>query len=83
MNWLSVVTTLFDLLWLLAVLILLYLIWRSSEARLKHVTEMEKTLIEVSRKNADTTMLAVQQVQILVDVLKKMTEEKHVVQQPE
>lgn len=68
---LSIITTIFYIAWLLAVLVLLWRIWISSEQRLKHVNVLEKTLIDVSTKNADSARRAVDDVHVLVEMLQK------------
>ncbi len=81
MNWI----TIFDLCWLTAVLVLLFLIWRSSERRLKHVQTMEKTLVDVSNKNAESAQKAVLATQQALDLLRERIakqEASHVAQQP-
>lgn len=60
----------FNVCWLLALLILLILIWRSSEARLKHVQSMEKTMFDVAMKDAESTRMAVEALRDLVAMLK-------------
>lgn len=60
----------FDVIWLTTVLVLLFLIWRSSEQRLKHVQQMETTLVDVSIKNAESARKAVETTQEALDALK-------------
>jgi hypothetical protein len=62
--------TIFDVLWLCAVLALLILIWRSSERRLKQGAVMEAALVDVAQKDAESARLAVTALQELVHVLK-------------
>jgi hypothetical protein len=66
MSWIQV----FDIVWLTSLLILLLLIWRSSERRNKHVTAMEQTLVDVSTKNAESVRQAVQTTQEVLQLLK-------------
>jgi len=66
MNWIQI----FDVLWLTSILVLLFLIWRSSERRLKHVTTLEKTMIEVAALDAESARKAVQANQELIAMLK-------------
>jgi len=56
-HWLQVATTIFGILWLCAVLTLLWFIWRSS---VRHVQRIEQTLIDVSMKNAEIAQRAAQ-----------------------
>jgi hypothetical protein len=65
MTWLTIINTIISWLWLIAVLALLWLIWRSSEARLKHVQKMEITLVDVAMKDAETARKAVETNQLL------------------
>lgn len=62
--------TIFDILWLLSILVLLFLIWRSSERRLKHVSTLETTLVGVSQKNAESVQQSVQATQEVIAMLK-------------
>lgn len=60
-------TLIFNTLWLIALLALLVLIWRSSEARLKHVQSMEITMFDVASKDAESTRKAVESIASLVE----------------
>lgn len=60
----------FGYFWLFVVLILLFLIYRSSQNRLKHVEKMETTLIDVSTKNAESVRMAVTTTQEAITLLK-------------
>lgn len=71
MNWLTIVVTIFDIAWLIAALALLWRIYITSEERLKHVKVLEKTLLEVSSKDAESARKAVDAVYALIDVLQK------------
>jgi hypothetical protein len=70
MNWIQ----LFDIAWLTSLLVLLFLIWRSSERRRKEDKERDvkliNTLIEIARKDAESARQAVQAVQELIVLLK-------------
>lgn len=70
MNW-TIITTIFDIAWLLALLLLLYLIWRSSEARLKHIQSMELTLFDIAKKDAENAHQAVEACKILISMMQK------------
>lgn len=69
MNWLTVLNEVFNILWLLAILALLWAIWRSSQGRLKHVVTMEHTMLEVARQDAESARKAVEATRILADAL--------------
>lgn len=62
-------TQLFSLFWLLAILVLLIAIWRSSEHRLHHIQAMEKTMFEVAMKDAESARQAVEITRTLVALL--------------
>lgn len=70
MNWIQ----LFDILWLTSLLVLLFLIWRSSERRGKQDKENNKTLIntliEIGQKDAESARRAVQAAQDAIALLK-------------
>lgn len=70
----SLFITIFDVIWLLALLVLLVLIWRSSEERLKHVQRMEVTLFEVSKTSAKSAQQAAEAAQLAVEMLQKERE---------
>lgn len=67
MTWLPIAQTLFYASWLIALLVVLILIWRSSEARLKHIQSMEITMFDVASKDAESTRKAVESTQSLVE----------------
>lgn len=69
MNWLTIINEIFDIGWLLAVLVFLILIWRSSEHRLQHVVTMENTMLEVARQDAESARQAVEATRILAAVV--------------
>jgi hypothetical protein len=69
MNWLTIITTIISYLWLFAVLFFLWLIWRSSEHRLQHVQAMEKTLVDVATKDAESARQAVETTRILAAIV--------------
>jgi hypothetical protein len=62
----QIIVTLFNIAWLLALLILLFLIWRSSEKRLKHIQNMEITLFDIAKKDAETAREAVEACKALI-----------------
>lgn len=63
--------TIISLLWLVAVLILLVLIWRSSEKRVKHTHSMELLLAGSVERQATSTQQAVEALCDLVAILKE------------
>lgn len=69
MNALAVITAVFDILWLVAILILLILIWRSSENRLTHARTLETALVEVAKQDAENARQAVESVRMLAAIL--------------
>lgn len=70
MTWLQTVQFIFYALWLIGLLALLFLIWRSSEARLKHIQSMETTMFDVATKDAESTRMAVESLRDLITHLK-------------
>jgi hypothetical protein len=73
---LQIVTVIFNIAWLLALLVLLYLIWRSSEARLKHIQRMEVTMFDIAKQDAETARKAVETTQALVESVKALITQK-------
>ena len=78
MNWFEIAQFVFYAAWLLALLALLFLIWRSSETRLKHIQNMETTIFDVAtkdaesaRKSAEATQILVESVHVLVAMIQK------------
>lgn len=67
MTQMQIIQFIFYALWLLGLLTLLFMIWRSSEARLKHIQSMEATMFDVATKDAESTRKAVDAVLSLVD----------------
>lgn len=68
----------FNVCWLLALLVLLILIWRSSERRLKHIQSMEVTMFDVAMKDAESTRIAVESLRDLITHLKEQkNDESH------
>lgn len=69
----------FDIVWLLSLLVLLFLIWRSSEEKRKQDKARDekliRALIEVSQKDAESARQAAVSLQELVAILKA---ERHV-----
>ena len=48
----------FDVIWLIAVLVLLYLMWRSSERRLEHIQKMEQVQFDTAMTTAEAAKQA-------------------------
>jgi hypothetical protein len=69
MAWLTIINEVFDILWLITIVALLWAIWRSSEHRLHLVKAMEGTLIDVATKDAESARQSVETTRILADVL--------------
>ena len=69
MNWLAIINEVFSVAWLVAVLVFLVLIWRSSERRLRHAEAMEKTIIDVAAKDAENARQAVETTRILASII--------------
>lgn len=69
MNWLAIINEIFDIGWLIAVLVFLILIWRSSENRLRHIINMESTMFDVARQDAESARQAVEAVRTLAAVV--------------
>lgn len=69
MNWIAIINEVFDICWLLAMLWLLFLIWRSSERRLEHIVNMESTMFEVARKDAESARESVETTRTLAAAL--------------
>jgi hypothetical protein len=68
-NWLAVFNEVFFILVFLAFLALLYAIWQSSERRTKHVESMERTLVDVATKDAESARQAVETTRILAAII--------------
>ena len=66
MNWLSIFTSVFDIFWLSAVLVLLWLIWRNSE---KQTNKSMAALIEVAKQDAESARQAVESVRVLAAIV--------------
>lgn len=69
MNGLTVFNEIFFVLIFLTMVALLFAIWISSQRRLHHVQVMEKTLVEVSAKDAESARMAVEAVRTLAAVV--------------
>ena len=63
----TIALQIFDVIWLIAVLVLLYLMWRSSERRLEHIQKMEQVQFDVSMTTAEAAKQAAQAAQELAE----------------
>lgn len=77
---LALLIQLFDIAWLCAVLALLFLIWRSSERRLRQGAIMEAALVEVAQKDAESARMAVKALQELIKQYVEEKDVKHVIE---
>lgn len=69
MTLIAIINEIFDVGWLLALLILLILIWRSGERREKHAQSVAMTLIDVSSQNAESARIVAEAVRTLAAVV--------------
>lgn len=60
---------LFDIGYLLALLVVLILIWRSSERRERHTQAMTAALIDVARQNASSAQIVAEAVRTLAAIV--------------
>jgi len=67
--WQSILT-IFYVVWLIAVLILLWLIWHSSENRLKHIEKMEQVQFDAAMVTAKAAQKAADTAYILAEKFK-------------
>lgn len=65
----TLVIQLFDIGYLLALLIVLILIWRSSERRERHTQAMTTALIDVARQNASSAQIVAEAVRTLAAIV--------------
>lgn len=68
----------FDVLWLCSLLVLLFLIWRSSEKRSQHALMLETTLVDVATKNAESVRQAIASTQEVIGLLKTLSATKEI-----
>lgn len=66
-SWFTIVVTLFDVVWLSAVFVLLWLIWRSSTT---HARNLEKTLIDVARADSESARKTANAVLSAIEMIK-------------
>lgn len=69
MNWIQAFNEIFFILVFLALIALLWAIWRSSQQRLKHVQVMERTLVDVATKDAESARQAVEAARTLAAIV--------------
>lgn len=69
MNWLAIINELFSIGFLVALLIFLVLIWRSSERREQHVQNMTLAFTEVARQNAESARIVAEAVRSLAAIV--------------
>lgn len=63
-NLFTIAVTIFYIVWLIAVLIFMWLIWRSNT---KHIRQMEQTLVNVAMMDAESARQAIDSARILTD----------------
>ena len=66
MNWLQIIQTIFDILWLSAVLLLLWRIWRNG---VKQTNASMAALIDVAKQDAENARQAVEAARILAAIV--------------
>lgn len=66
MNWLQIIQTIFNICWLSAVLLLLWLIWRNS---VKQTNASMAALIDVAKQDAENARQAVEAARILAAIV--------------
>lgn len=69
MDALAIFNEIFLVLVLLGVIALLWAIWQSSERRTTHIEAMERTLVEVATKDAESARQAVETTRILAAIV--------------
>lgn len=69
MNWLTILNELFDVGWLIALLVFLILIWRSSERRENHMQSLMSVFTEVARQNAESARIVAEAVRTLAAIV--------------
>lgn len=65
----QLIMQIFDVIWLIAVLVLLYLMWRSSEKRLDHIQKMEQVQFDTAMTTAEAAQKASETAQLLAEKL--------------
>lgn len=69
MNWLAIFNELFDVVWLMALLAFLILIWRSSHRREQQQQTIMEALIDVARQNAESARIVAEAVRMLAAII--------------
>lgn len=64
-------TQIFDVLWLTSLLVLLFLIWRSSEKRSKQNQHAQDLLVEVIQKNTESARQAAHIAHEAIELVKR------------
>ena len=63
----TIALQIFDVLWLVCVLVLLYMMWRSSEKRLEHIQKMEQVQFDTAMMSAKAAQEAAKAAQVLAE----------------
>ena len=63
----TIALQIFDVLWLICVLVLLYMMWRSSEKRLEHIQKMEQVQFDTAMMSAKAAQKAAEAAQVLAE----------------
>lgn len=69
MTWIAIINEIFDIFFLSSLLVLLLLIWRSSERRTKQSEAFQQAIIDVAKENAESTRQSVENTRILAALL--------------
>lgn len=69
MNWLTLINMIFSYTWLLAALWLAWRIYRTGVERTRRVMEIEKTLTDVMRANANAAITAAESAREAVETI--------------
>lgn len=69
MNWITLINELFDIGWLVALLVFLILIWRSGERREDHMHSIVSTQVDVTRQNAESARVVAEAVRTLAAIV--------------
>jgi len=69
MSWLAIFNEIFDIVFLLSMLVLLVLIWLSSRRRERDTQAMNTALIEVARQNSESARIVAEAVRTLAAIV--------------
>ena len=69
MSWLAIFNEIFDIVFLLSLLVLLVLIWLSSRRRERDTQAMNTALIEVARQNSESARIVAEAVRTLAAIV--------------